>query len=182
MLDDIGGQRRIGHVAELTGLTTSALRAWDRRYGLGPTTRTPGGQRLYSDADVERIRTVQRMVRDGWPVDSAAHHVMAAGRPGEGGRADPGAHAPPPGAPGEGDHDRPAFVPRLLEDIADVDLYATFVAYKAARDLLRANGAEEVYQVVAWLSRRLEAVRPDPDRPAGDAGHAGDAGDAGDAQ
>ena len=142
MLDYIGGQRRIGHVAEMTGLTTSVLRAWDRRYGLGPTTRTPGGQRLYSDADVERIRTVQEMVAGGWPVDAAARHVLDAERA----RRVEAGSAP--------------FVPRLLEDIADVDLYATFVAYKAARDLLRASGAEEVYQVVEWLSQRLEPLAP----------------------
>ena len=161
MLDYIGGQRRIGHVAEMTGLSTSVLRAWDRRYGLGPTTRTPGGQRLYSDADIERIRTVQEMVRDGWPVDSAAHQVLDAGRPAPAG--DPGRPDDATGADEPEEVPRSAFVAGLLEDMADPDLYATFVAYKAAQELLRARGAADVYRIAAWLTRHLQPLPPPSD-------------------
>jgi hypothetical protein len=38
-----------------TGLTPDLLRAWEKRYGVVTPIRSRGGQRLYSDADVERL-------------------------------------------------------------------------------------------------------------------------------
>ena len=38
-----------------TGLTADLLRAWEKRYGAVTPMRSHGGQRLYSDADVERL-------------------------------------------------------------------------------------------------------------------------------
>ncbi len=43
-------------VARRTGLTPDLLRAWEKRYGAVQPTRTEGGQRNYSDADIERLR------------------------------------------------------------------------------------------------------------------------------
>lgn len=51
-------------VAQRTGLTPATLRAWERRYGVVSPGRSAGGQRLYSDADVERL-TVLRQLTDG---------------------------------------------------------------------------------------------------------------------
>jgi methanogenic corrinoid protein MtbC1 len=42
-------------VAQRTGLTPATLRAWERRYGVVEPHRSEGGQRLYSDHDVERL-------------------------------------------------------------------------------------------------------------------------------
>ena len=42
-------------VLRRTGLTPDLLRAWERRYGVVAPGRTPGGQRLYSESDVERL-------------------------------------------------------------------------------------------------------------------------------
>ncbi len=42
-------------VAHRTGLTPATLRAWERRYGVVEPHRSEGGQRLYSDRDVERL-------------------------------------------------------------------------------------------------------------------------------
>ena len=42
-------------VAQRTGLTPATLRAWERRYRVVEPSRSEGGQRLYSDADVERL-------------------------------------------------------------------------------------------------------------------------------
>src|SRR6202035_4511197 len=50
------GRHPIGVVAERTGLTPDVLRVWERRYRAVEPTRTEGGQRLYSDADIERLR------------------------------------------------------------------------------------------------------------------------------
>ena len=52
-------------VAVRTGLTPHLLRAWERRYGVVTPTRTEGGQRLYSDLDVERLRVLRRLTDRG---------------------------------------------------------------------------------------------------------------------
>ena len=46
----------IAVVAERTGLSQDVLRVWERRYGAVRPTRTAGGERLYSDADIHRLR------------------------------------------------------------------------------------------------------------------------------
>jgi MerR family transcriptional regulator, light-induced transcriptional regulator len=43
-------------VSERTGLSPHVLRVWERRYQAVAPTRSAGGQRLYSDADIERLR------------------------------------------------------------------------------------------------------------------------------
>ncbi len=42
-------------VARRSGLTADVLRAWEKRYGVVRPTRSPGGRRLYSNADIERL-------------------------------------------------------------------------------------------------------------------------------
>jgi len=60
-LDPESGARRhpIGVAAERTGLSLDVLRVWERRYGAVAPTRAAGGQRLYSDADLERLRLLR---------------------------------------------------------------------------------------------------------------------------
>jgi DNA-binding transcriptional MerR regulator/methylmalonyl-CoA mutase cobalamin-binding subunit len=52
-------------VALRTGLTPHVLRAWERRYGVVSPARTEGGQRLYSDLDIERLRLLRRLTDRG---------------------------------------------------------------------------------------------------------------------
>lgn len=52
-------------VAVRTGLTPHVLRAWERRYGVVSPGRTEGGQRLYSDLDIERLRLLRRLTDGG---------------------------------------------------------------------------------------------------------------------
>jgi DNA-binding transcriptional MerR regulator/methylmalonyl-CoA mutase cobalamin-binding subunit len=52
-------------VCAATGVNPVTLRAWERRYGLLQPQRTPTGHRLYSDADVERIRRVLALTHEG---------------------------------------------------------------------------------------------------------------------
>ena len=52
-------------VAARTGLTAHVLRAWERRYGVVSPGRTEGGQRLYSDLDIERLRLLRRLTDGG---------------------------------------------------------------------------------------------------------------------
>jgi len=50
--------------AELMDLHPSTLRLWERR-GLVAPSRTAGGTRLYSDADLHRMRRVADLTRSG---------------------------------------------------------------------------------------------------------------------
>lgn len=48
----------ISQTGALTGVNPVTLRAWERRYGLLRPRRTEKGHRLYSETDIEQIRTV----------------------------------------------------------------------------------------------------------------------------
>ncbi len=52
-------------VAERTGLTTHAIRAWERRYGAIEPARTPGRHRLYSEEDLIRLNLLAEACRSG---------------------------------------------------------------------------------------------------------------------
>ncbi|AJE32308.1 MerR family transcriptional regulator [Corynebacterium humireducens NBRC 106098 = DSM 45392] len=58
-MDDEG--MKIGEVAERTGLSIRSLRHYDDVGVVSPSGKTPGGFRLYSERDVERILLVRRM-------------------------------------------------------------------------------------------------------------------------
>jgi len=53
----------ISVAAELVGMHPQTLRMYESR-GLVRPKRTPGGTRLYSEADVERLRIVQRLTTE----------------------------------------------------------------------------------------------------------------------
>ena len=53
----------ISVVAEIVGLHEQSLRLYERR-GLIKPQRSEGNIRLFSDADVERVRAIQRLVND----------------------------------------------------------------------------------------------------------------------
>lgn len=55
----------IGVVMRVTGIAIATLRAWERRYGFPHSGRTQGGHRLYSEADIERLRWVKAQIDHG---------------------------------------------------------------------------------------------------------------------
>jgi DNA-binding transcriptional MerR regulator/methylmalonyl-CoA mutase cobalamin-binding subunit len=59
-------------VAQRTGLTPATLRAWERRYGVVEPHRSEGGQRLYSDRDVERLTRLHRLAEAGRAISLVA--------------------------------------------------------------------------------------------------------------
>jgi MerR family transcriptional regulator, light-induced transcriptional regulator len=63
-------------VAERTGLSPAALRAWERRYAAVAPVRTEGAQRLYSDADVERLRLIARLSAEGHALSDLAQRPL----------------------------------------------------------------------------------------------------------
>lgn len=62
----------MGVAVKRTGLTSHVLRAWERRYGAVTPGRTEGGQRLYSDEDVVRLRLLKRATEQGRPISMVA--------------------------------------------------------------------------------------------------------------
>jgi MerR family transcriptional regulator, light-induced transcriptional regulator len=71
-MSDTQPQYPIGTVARRTGLSTHVLRAWERRYGVVTPTRSPGGTRLYSNADILRLRLLRRVTEGGYGISHAA--------------------------------------------------------------------------------------------------------------
>jgi len=79
------GYLRIGELARRVGLSPDVLRAWERRYGILDPERTPGGFRLYSDADVARVVHLQQHLATGLaPAQAAARARAELDAPGDG--------------------------------------------------------------------------------------------------
>jgi MerR family transcriptional regulator/heat shock protein HspR len=67
------GRYMISIAAELAGLHPQTLRMYESR-GLVRPERTPGGTRLYSEGDVERLRLIQRLTTElGLNLAGVAH-------------------------------------------------------------------------------------------------------------
>lgn len=65
MTDATEARHPIRVVSQRTGLSAPVLRAWERRYGAVEPSRSDGGQRLYSDADVRRLQLLATAVDGG---------------------------------------------------------------------------------------------------------------------
>jgi DNA-binding transcriptional MerR regulator len=150
---------RIGEAARRAGVTTATLRAWDARYGLVPSARTAGGQRLYREADVGRVQAVRRLVDQGWSVAGAVSQVL-----GQPGRPQEASGEPPDGASVQEGRDAavasdvllPGSARRpVLDALAGIDAYAVLAAYETARDLLRATEPGQVRDILGGLVRQL---------------------------
>lgn len=70
------GYIRIGELSRRVGINPELLRAWERRYGLLEPSRSPGGFRLYSDADVARIEQMKAHLERGLSAAEAARLVV----------------------------------------------------------------------------------------------------------
>ncbi len=71
------GAYRIGAAARLTGISAHTLRKWEDRYGLVEPRRSPGGERLYSGADVKRLALVKDLARSGMSLQRLADLSMS---------------------------------------------------------------------------------------------------------
>jgi DNA-binding transcriptional MerR regulator len=65
--------KQIGEVAELTGLSLRTIRYYEEVGLISPSTRSPGGFRLYSDSDVARLEVIKRMK----PLDFSLEEMRA---------------------------------------------------------------------------------------------------------
>lgn len=75
---------QIGELARRTGVSPELLRAWEQRYGLLRPERSPGGFRLYSADEEERVRRTAALIAQGVSAAEAARLA----------RTGPGASAP----------------------------------------------------------------------------------------
>ncbi|GMR12555.1 MAG: hypothetical protein BMS9Abin29_0745 [Gemmatimonadota bacterium] len=66
------GHFRIGQVSRITGIPPETLRSWEARNQAVLPARTPGGFRLYSAGDIERLKLIRALTELGNPVGSVA--------------------------------------------------------------------------------------------------------------
>lgn len=64
-------QYPIREISELTGVPTTTLRAWERRYGLLKPSRTPKGHRLYSTQDIVLVKEVVKLLKKNHTISEA---------------------------------------------------------------------------------------------------------------
>src|SRR4051812_50199223 len=62
----------VGAVAARLGVAPETVRSWERRYGLAPGGRSPGGHRRYTEVDCARLVLMQRLVSEGAMAAKAA--------------------------------------------------------------------------------------------------------------
>jgi MerR family transcriptional regulator, light-induced transcriptional regulator len=65
-------------VMRRTGLSPELLRTWERRYAVVRPQRSPGGRRLYSEEDIERLRLLRRAIGLGWSIGQVARQETEA--------------------------------------------------------------------------------------------------------
>lgn len=76
------GDVSIRQAANLSGVSTASLRAWEARYGFPRPRRLPGGHRRYPPEEIELIRRVARYHAEGLNVPAAVARVLeGASRP-----------------------------------------------------------------------------------------------------
>lgn len=64
---------RSGEAAKLVDMPAATLRIWEQRYGVVSPPTSASGQRLYSDVDVSRLRTIKSLVDKGHAIGAVAH-------------------------------------------------------------------------------------------------------------
>jgi MerR family transcriptional regulator, heat shock protein HspR len=69
------GRYMISIAAELVGMHPQTLRLYEAK-GLVRPARTPGGTRLYSDTDLERLRLIQRLTTELGLNLAGVEHVL----------------------------------------------------------------------------------------------------------
>lgn len=60
-------------ITSLTGLTPETLRAWERRYQCITPTRNASGRRSYSQTDLEKLKLLVTLTKNGHPISKIAN-------------------------------------------------------------------------------------------------------------
>ncbi len=62
----------IGYASSITGISTHAIRAWERRYRAVSPVRSPGGRRLFSQAEINRLTRLKQLIDCGHSISHIA--------------------------------------------------------------------------------------------------------------
>jgi DNA-binding transcriptional MerR regulator len=73
------GLLQIGELSRRVGVSEHVLRAWESRYGLLSPVRSPGGFRLYTNGDEQRVRRMQFHLARGLRAAEAARATLTEG-------------------------------------------------------------------------------------------------------
>ena len=65
------GQYRAKTLASAAGISTTLLRAWERRYDIFEPERRPGGHRLYTEDDLSVLRRLRELTASGLAIGEA---------------------------------------------------------------------------------------------------------------
>ena len=144
-------------VARRTGLSIDVIRAWERRYDVVTPVRSGSGRRLYSDADIERLRLLARATLTGRTIGQVAalpNAALAALDPdGSAARAEPDAARGPRTAPAAAaDDSTPAayHLDAALDAVERFDGMALDAALRRAMIALPSAGFLEDVVVPLW--------------------------------
>jgi len=66
----------IAALSRRTGVAADTLRKWEQRYGVLRPGRTAGGQRRYTEADVQRVEWLRDRIGEGWRIGEAARVLV----------------------------------------------------------------------------------------------------------
>ncbi len=146
----------IKQAALRSGVSVPLLRAWERRYGIVVPDRTASGYRLYDDAALARLKTMRRLVNEGWTPSSAAAAVLEDRAPAES----------PVATVDEG---RPARATDLVERFLEAAARLEAMEVERVLDVMLADGTFEAVadrQLLpalvalgdAWASGRLDVA------------------------
>jgi DNA-binding transcriptional MerR regulator len=95
---DEGALRTIGEVSEALGIRPHVLRYWEAQFPLLKPLKRSGGRRYYRPADIQMVKTIDRLVnREGYTLKGAEAVLRASARAAP---ATPSATAAEQGAPG----------------------------------------------------------------------------------
>ena len=138
----------IKRAAQLTGVSETSLRTWERRYGFVTPHRNESGYRLYDQEALARISSMRQRVEDGWSPAAAAEAVRSETLP-----ATSQAAAGDDSESGAAQPDAATYLNRFLGAAARMDL----AGIEENLDAGFALGSFE-HVVDSWLFPTLEAL------------------------
>lgn len=64
---------RIGAIAKMSGVAVATLRAWQRRYGVVQPQKSSGGQRLFDEQDLSKLKCIKELIDLGFAIGTLVH-------------------------------------------------------------------------------------------------------------
>ncbi len=78
---DEGALRTIGEVSDALGIRPHVLRYWEAQFGLLKPLKRSGGRRYYRPADIELVKTIDRLVnQEGYTLKGAEAVLRASAK------------------------------------------------------------------------------------------------------